>query len=66
MAEETLTLHPYEYDKLGTIHCGVTKDGVVIVAGDVKSLEDGEEVLFERAKVRVKRQGDAYLFEKAA
>jgi hypothetical protein len=64
MADDTdsLTLGPAKHDKLGLIHCGVTREGFVAVGGDPHSIEDGEEVLFERSAVRVRRSGSEYTF----
>jgi len=58
----TLTLAPAEHDKLGIIHCGVTREGFIAVGGDPRDIGDGEEILFERVAVRARRQGSVYTF----
>jgi len=60
--DETLTLHSRHHDKIGVLHCGVTCEGFVAVAGDTSNIADGEEIEFERAHITVKRKGDDYTF----
>jgi len=60
----TLTLEPKKYDKLGVIHCGVTREGFIAVGGDTSDIADGEEVVFERVKIKAKRSGSEYTFSK--
>lgn len=62
--DQTLTLKPAQHDKIGLIHCGVTRPGVVTCAGDLKNIEDGEEIEMPRGHISVKRQGDDYTFTK--
>lgn len=64
MADDTLTLAPKKYDKLGSIHCGVTRSGFVSVGGRVHDIEDGKSVVFDHVGVSVKRAGDEYTFAK--
>ncbi|MEZ5451499.1 MAG: hypothetical protein R3E93_01585 [Thiothrix sp.] len=52
---ESLTLHPAQYDKLGTSHCGVPHAGFIAVGGDVSSIEPGCAVLFHYPNVVVCR-----------
>jgi hypothetical protein len=59
---ETLTLTPATHGKLGVIHCGVTREGFIAVGGDPRDIEDGQEILFERTGIRVRRQGSEYTF----
>lgn len=66
MADDTLTLTPHNYGKIGIVHCGVTYEGFVVVAGDPRNIADGQEILFERAGIKVKRSGGEYTFAKAA
>jgi len=66
MPEETITLTPHNYGKLGLIHCGVTYDGFIAVAGDTRDIADGQEILFERTAVNVKRTGNQYTFTRVA
>ena len=63
---DTLTLAPAKHDKLGVIHCGVTREGFIVVGGDPHNIEDGEEVLFERSSIKVLRQGSEYTFTRVA
>lgn len=62
MADDTLTLNPHQYGKLGLLHCGVTHSGFVAVAGDTADIADGQTVTFGRTHVMVTRQGDNYTF----
>ena len=39
---------PAKHDKLGIIHCGVTREGFIAVGGEPRDIEDGQEILFER------------------
>ncbi len=64
MSEQTITLTPHEYGKLGVVHCGVTYEGFVAVGGDPRDIADGQEILFERVGVRAKRHGSEYTFTK--
>ena len=59
---DTLTLAPTQHDKLGIIHCGVTREGFIAVGGDPRDIEDGQEILFERTGIRARRQGSVYTF----
>ena len=59
---ETLTLAPAEHDKLGIIHCGVTREGFIAVGGEPRDIDDGEEILFERVAIKARRQGSEYTF----
>ena len=61
---ETLTLEPAKHDKLGIIHCGVTREGFIAVGGDPRNIDDGEEILFERVGIKASRQGSEYTFTK--
>ena len=58
----TLTLEPGKHDKLGIIHCGVTREGFIAVGGDPRDIADGEEILFEHVDIKVKRNGSEYVF----
>ncbi len=60
--ENTLTLSAPEHEKLGIIHCGVTREGFIAVGGEPSDIADGEEVLFEKVKIRATRQGSEYTF----
>lgn len=63
---DTLTLKPRQHGKLGIIHCGVTREGLVTVAGEQLAIEDGQEVTATRAAVKVTRKGDDYIFTRTA
>ena len=65
-ANETLTLGPAQHDKLGSLYCGVTREGFIAVAGEPRNIEDGEEITISRVPVKVKRAGSEYTFERAA
>ena len=60
----TLTLKPRKYDKLGVVHCGVTREGFIAVGGDPRDIADGEEITFERVGIKAKRKGSEYTFTK--
>lgn len=63
--EESLILKPGLYGKLGSVHCGVTKPGRVVVSGDVSALAEGEGVLFHLYNIVVCRDDeDNYRFER--
>lgn len=78
MAEETaaaedaaedpniLNLEAREYGKLGVVHCGVTREGMVSVGGRQAELEDGAEHVDGYAGIAVRRAGERYTFTKAA
>ena len=68
MSEEanTLTLSPGKHEKLGMLHCGVTYDGFIVVAGEPRKIEDGEEIAINRVPVKVRRSGSEYTFQRAA
>lgn len=59
---QSITLAPAHHDKLGSLHCGVTREGFIAVAGDVADIGDGEAVEFDRTHVTVKRSGTEYTF----
>lgn len=61
---QTITLAPRAYGKLGVLHCGVTREGLVTVAGDVQGIEDGKKVVFTKSGVAVSRKGSEYTFTK--
>ena len=59
---ETLTLAPTKHDKLGLIHCGVTREGFIAVGGEPRDIKDGQEILFDRVGITASRQGSEYTF----
>ncbi|MEE8387234.1 MAG: hypothetical protein V3R65_01545 [Acidiferrobacterales bacterium] len=65
MPEESLTLLPKEHGKLGIIHCGVTREGFIAVGGDPRDINDGEEITFEKVKIKAIRKGSEYTFTSA-
>jgi len=65
MSENAVTIGPKTYDKIGVVHVGVVRDGLITCAGDVANIEDGQEMNMERGGVRVSRKGDEYTFSKA-
>jgi hypothetical protein len=62
MADNTLTLAPHQYGKLGVIHCGVTHSGFVAVGGDTADITDGQTLSFARTHIKVTRNGEQYTF----
>jgi hypothetical protein len=62
---ETLTLTPARHNKLGIIHCGVTREGFIAVGGEPRDIGDGEEILFKRVAIKARRQGSEYTFTRA-
>jgi hypothetical protein len=61
---QSITLSPPQHDKIGVIHCGVTREGFVSVAGETHDIANGETVKINRVKVTVTRNGDEYTFTK--
>jgi len=61
----SITLTAPHHDKLGLLHCGVTREGFIAVAGDTTNIADGEEVRFERTQVIVNRKGGEYTFTRS-
>ena len=49
---DTLILTPGKHDKLGVVHCGVTREGFIAVGGEPRDIEDGEEIVFERVGIK--------------
>lgn len=62
--ENTLTLSPATHDKLGLIHCGVTREGFIAVGGEPRNIADGEEIVFDRVSIKAQRKGSEYTFTK--
>jgi hypothetical protein len=58
----TLSLTPHHHDKLGIVHCGVTREGFIVVGGDPRDIADGQEIIFERARIKARRDGNKYTF----
>lgn len=59
---ETITLAPRKHGKLGLLHCGVTREGLVVVAGEQKEIADRQQVKMEKTTVVVSRNGEDYTF----
>jgi hypothetical protein len=66
MSKDSLTLTPTNHDKLGIIHCGVTREGFIAVGGEPRNIADGEEILFERTGIKARRKGSDYTFTRVA
>ena len=62
MSKQSLTLTSATHDKLGIIHCGVTREGFIAVGGEPRDIADGEEILFKRVAIRARRSGGEYIF----
>ncbi len=60
----TLRLEAREYDTIGPIHCGVTREGLVAIGGQQFNIEDGEEQTAEYVGITVRREGEQYTFSK--
>jgi len=63
-SNESITLNPKSHDKLGSYHCGVTREGFVSVAGTPRNIADGESIADERSGITVKRNGSEYTFSR--
>jgi hypothetical protein len=61
---ESITLSPPEHDRIGVIHCGVTREGFVSVAGETHDIGDGDAMKINRVRITVARKGDEYTFAK--
>lgn len=61
---ESITLSAPAHDKIGVIHCGVTREGFVSVAGEIHGVADGETVKIARVPITVTRNGSEYTFMK--
>lgn len=61
-SQEQVVLTAPHHAKLGCLHCGVTREGFIAVAGDVSDIEDGQSVTFARSHVTVERHGKEYTF----
>jgi hypothetical protein len=59
---ESITLSVPEHDKLGVVHCGVTREGFISVAGETHNITDGEIIEIARVPISVTRAGDEYTF----
>ena len=62
----TLCLEAREYDTIGPIHCGVTREGFVAIGGRQFQVEDGEEQTADYVGITVRREGEQYTFSKTA
>lgn len=62
MSTESESITPTHHQKPGVLHCGVTREGFIAVAGDTADIADGEEVAFKRGNVTVRRNASEYLF----
>lgn len=61
----TLSLEAREYGKIGTIHCGVTRDGMISIGGRQYEVEDGAKVGDEITRITATREGEQYSFVRA-
>jgi hypothetical protein len=64
MSEDSITLEPRHYGKIGPLHCGVTREGFIAVAGDVADIADGQEITFDRVGIKASRKGSEYTFSR--
>lgn len=65
-SEDSITLQPPQHEKLGILHCGVTRPGFVGVAGETRDLADGESYQFQHVGISVKRAGNDYTFTRTS
>jgi hypothetical protein len=65
MSDNSITLAPRQHEKLGILHCGVTREGFIAVAGEPRDIDDGEEIVFSRVGIKAKRKGSEYTFTKS-
>lgn len=63
-SNESITLTPKSHDKLGTYHCGVTREGFVSIAGAPRNIADGESITDQRSGLSVTRNGSEYTFSR--
>ena len=61
---EAVTLGPREHGKLGTCHIDVVSEGRVTVVGQIRDINDGEEVVFDHVGIKASRSGEEYTFSK--
>ncbi len=54
-AQNSITFSPGKHDKLGILHCGVTREGFIAVAGDPRDIGDGKETIFDKVSVKASR-----------
>ncbi len=59
-----LRLEAREYDAIGPIHCGVTREGLVAIGGRQFHVKDGERQTAEHVGITVRRAGETYTFSK--
>lgn len=64
--DNKIVLQAPNYDKLGSIHCGVTRPGFVAVGGQVSNLDNGHGILFTKTQIVVCRSDDDYVFVRFA
>ena len=61
----TLSLEAREHGKIGAVHCGVTREGLVSIRGRQYPLDDGKTAQDEASGIAVARQGEQYTFTRA-
>ena len=62
--DNTITLGPRETGKLGISHCGVTRDGFIVVVGEQRDITDGKTITFDRVGITASRLANVYTFAK--
>ena len=62
----TLVLEPFAYEKLGAVHCAVTREGLIAVCGTQYLIEDGAKMTDETSGISVQRKGEEYTFTRKA
>lgn len=48
----------WKHEKPGQLHCDVIYDGFIVVAGEPRKIQDGEEIAIERIPVKVRGDGN--------
>ena len=62
--DDTLTLQATKHDKLGIIHCGVTREGFIAVGGEPRNIADGEEIrtgIYKTKALKPTGAGDSFM-----
>ena len=50
-SNESITLNPHEHDKLGILHFGITREGRISIAGDLRDIADGESIFLNAVEL---------------
>ena len=61
----SLSLEAREHGKIGAVHCGVTREGLVAIRGRQYPLDDGATVKDDVSGIAASRAGEQYTFSRA-